>query len=248
LNEENDILPDLTDSSVPKKFEKLYISLRQKENRIYTDDQVLHLPFIESSHLHAAEWEIRGRSATRLLKYLREKNRGLTILEAGCGNGWLTAKLGDLSGSTITGIDINEPELTQAKRIFRSRTNIHFSFSDIKNMPLDQKFDMVVFAASFQYFPSFDQTVGKALSILHPGGEIHILDSPFYRGPEIADAEQRSEIYYRSVGYPEMSKFYFHHTIDSFEKYNHRILFDPFHLVNKLFRKDPFPWICIKAS
>ncbi len=249
LNERNDMVTDLADSSVRKKFEQLYIALREKECRVYTDEQVARLPIIESSHIHSAEWAIRKRSAARLLNYLRKKNWSLTILETGCGNGWLCHRLGDLPGSMITGLDINEFELNQAKRVFENRTNIHFRAGDIMNAPSNDKMDIVIFAASIQYFPSLNQTIGKALSILNPGGEIHILDSPFYYNAEIAPAEQRSDTYYRSVGYGGMAKFYFHHSIEALENYNYKILFNPIRTVNKLLRrKDLFPWICIKAS
>jgi SAM-dependent methyltransferase len=249
LNEHNDMVTDLTDSSVRKKFEQLYIALRRKECRVYSDEQVAQLPFIESSHIHSAEWAIRRRSAARLLNYLKKKNRNLAILETGCGNGWLCGRLGGLPGSIITGLDINEFELNQAKRVFENRTNILFRVEDIMNAPSNEKMDIVIFAASIQYFPSFNQTIRKALSILNPEGEIHILDSPFYHNAEIATAEQRSDIYYRSVGYGGMAKFYFHHSIEALENYHYKILFNPFRTVNKLFRrKDLFPWICIKAS
>jgi ubiquinone/menaquinone biosynthesis C-methylase UbiE len=249
LNEHNDMVTDLADSSVRKKFEQLYIALREKERRVYTDEQVAQLPIIESSHIHSAEWAIRNRSAARLLNYLGKKNRNLTILEIGCGNGWFCGRLGDLPGSIITGLDINEFELNQAKRVFENKTNIHFRVGDIINAPPDEKMDIVIFAASIQYFPSFTQTIGKALSILNPEGEIHILDSPFYSNMEIASAQQRSYIYYRSVGYGGMAKFYFHHSIEALENYNYKMLFNPFRTVNKLLRrKDLFPWICIKAS
>jgi SAM-dependent methyltransferase len=249
LSDYNDIVTDPADSSVRKKFEQLYIALREKECRVYTDEQVARLPFIESSHIHSSEWETRRRSAARLLNYLGKKNKSLTILETGCGNGWLCGKLSDLPGSIITGLDINEFELNQAKRVFENRKNILFRVGGIMNAPSIEKMDIVIFAASIQYFPSFIQTINKALSILNPGGEIHILDSPFYYNAEIAPAEQRSDIYYRSVGFGGMAKFYFHHSIETLENYNYKILFNPFRTVNKLFRrKDLFPWICIKAT
>ena len=82
------MIADLTDSFGRKKFEKIYIALREKENRLYTDDQVEQLPFIKSSHIHSAEWAIRKRSTARLLNHLKKSRRQLTILEIGCGNGW----------------------------------------------------------------------------------------------------------------------------------------------------------------
>jgi len=249
LNAVNDISTDLSESPVVKRFQKLYIAIREKECRLYTDEQVAQLPFIESSHVHSTEWRIRRRSASRLLNYLGKKKRELTILETGCGNGWLSGRLSDMAGSSVTGIDVNESELNQAKRVFGDRTNIHFLIGDIRDVPSDKKFDIIIFAASIQYFPSFHLVVANALSILNPGGEIHILDSPFYRVTEIEDAERRSEIYYRSIGFGDMAKFYFHHSDEALDNYHYKILYNPFRPVNRLLRrKDPFPWICIKAT
>lgn len=249
LNENYDMVNDLTDSFGRKTFERLYIALREKENRIYTDAQVAQLPNIKSPHFHRSEWAIRKRSTARLSEYLRKLGKPLAILETGCGNGWLSARLSELPGATVTGIDINEWELNQAKRVFKNKTNLQFQVGDINSMVLDRKFDIIVFAASIQYFPSISQTLGRAFSFLKSGGEIHILDSPFYSKSEIADAEQRTKTYYRLMGYDGMIPFYFHHTLEYFEIYKHKILFDPNRSLIKLpWRKDPFPWIRIKAS
>jgi ubiquinone/menaquinone biosynthesis C-methylase UbiE len=249
LNENYYMVADPTDSFGRKTFEKIYISLREKENRLYTDTQVAQLPYIKSSHIHHTEWATRKRSTARLIGYLGKLGKPLAILETGCGNGWLSARLSELPGATVTGTDINELELNQARRVFKNRTNIEFQVGDIHSMVPDKKFDVIVFAASIQYFPSISQTLGRAFSFLKPGGEIHILDSPFYSTSEIADAEQRTKLYYRSIGYDGMIPFYFHHAIESVEIYKYKILFDPGRRLIKLpWRKDPFPWIRIKAS
>jgi protein-L-isoaspartate O-methyltransferase len=44
-------------------------------------------------HRHYHEWQIRKASSNRLVKYLAKKQKILEILEVGCGNGWLSAKL-----------------------------------------------------------------------------------------------------------------------------------------------------------
>ena len=50
---------------VPGDFEKLYIRLRQKEGRIYTDEEVAHLPSIPQHHPHYKEWQIREESSEK---------------------------------------------------------------------------------------------------------------------------------------------------------------------------------------
>src|SRR5215213_11952226 len=93
--------------SEPGTFEELYISIRKKEQRIYTNEEVALLPDIYPDHIHYHEWQIRKRSSERLINYLSKKNRPLKILEVGCGNGWLSARMAAVDKWEVTGIDIN---------------------------------------------------------------------------------------------------------------------------------------------
>lgn len=245
----NNILTDPLQASAPgKNFAKMYTASRQKENRIYSDEQVALLPFIEPSHIHYEEWQVRKRSGSRLMDWLEHKNKPLFIQEVGCGNGWLSGKLTSLKNSFITGTDINKTELFQARRVFGKKPNLEFAEGDIRTIASDATFDVIIFAAAIQYFPSFDQIIGAALSHLNPAGEIHILDSHFYQTDELEKAKQRSQLYYQSIGYDEMAKFYFHHSFDSLKAFHYKLLFNPLNFKNKLFaRNDPFPWICISV-
>jgi ubiquinone/menaquinone biosynthesis C-methylase UbiE len=250
LSRANDILTDpLNTPFSGRKFQNLYTAAREKEKRIYTDDEVALLPDTPSTHRYAGEWRVRKRSADRLMGYLQKKKIPLSILEVGCGNGWLSARLAGLKNSTVTGLDINELELNQAKRVFGSRRNIYFESAEIKDFRLNKPFDAIIFAAAIQYFPLISQTMGEAIKRLKQGGEIHILDSHFYHKVEISHAGQRSLRHYQSIGCGEMADFYFHHSFESIGAFHHKLLFNPLHFKNKLFRRrDPFPWICITAS
>lgn len=230
-------------------FEEIYIAARTKENRLYTDAQVASLPVIEQTHIHSAEWEMRKRSAEKLFSRLQQKNRSLNILEVGCGNGWLSAMLAGIDDAIVTGADINQTELEQAKRVFRNKKNLDFLSEDIREIELEEnRFDVIIFAASIQYFESVEAIIQAALLLLNKGGEIHILDSHFYKEQEVEAAATRTLSYYNSLGYEEMAGHYYHHSIQSVKKFNHKFLFDPSSLKNKLFKRtDPFPWICITA-
>jgi len=80
-----------------------YILLRNKEGRIYSDKEVAVLPEIDKEHKHYNEWEVRKDTSGRLIKYLFSKKKALEILEVGCGNGWLTAKLSGIPLSRLIG-------------------------------------------------------------------------------------------------------------------------------------------------
>jgi len=234
---------------VSDNFEERYISLREKENRLFTDEQVKWLPEIERSHPHYKEWELRKISSNKLVQHLSNKKTDLNILEVGCGNGWLCHALSKIPGSNVAGIDVNTIELEQAKRVFHHIENVEFFYGGIDNDQVrNEKFDAIIFAASIQYFRSLGDIIPTALRLLNQEGEIHILDSHFYKSSEVETARKRSFDYYRSLQFAEMSEYYFHHCIDELKPYNHKKFYNPDLFRNRFMKnKNPFPWICIYA-
>jgi ubiquinone/menaquinone biosynthesis C-methylase UbiE len=234
---------------VSGNFEEKYISLRKKENRLYTDEQVKWLPEIERSHPHYKEWELRKISCDKLTQHLSNKRTELNILEVGCGNGWLCHHLSKIPGGNVAGTDINNTELGQAKRVFGHIENIEFMYGGLDNEKIrSEKFDAIIFAASIQYFQSLEDIIPAALQLLNTGGEIHILDSHFYKPAELETARKRSFDYYHSLQFAEMTEYYFHHSIDELDPYIHKILYNPDLFFNRFIKnKNPFPWICIYA-
>jgi ubiquinone/menaquinone biosynthesis C-methylase UbiE len=230
---------------VSNDFEDLYFAVRRRENRIYSDGELACLPEIDARHVHAEEWKVRRRSAIRLIDYLQKKHRSLRILEAGCGNGWLSAKLAGIPGSYVTGLDVNQIEIIQASRVF-VKDNLEFVYDAFNEDTFeDEKFDVIVFAASLQYFQSAQKTPELALSLLNKGGEVHIIDTHFYKTEEMAKADERSRSYYHSLGFPQMADHYFHHSIDDLAGLKHHILLNPDSMISLLAKRGPFHWITV---
>ncbi|MDB5230298.1 MAG: hypothetical protein JWN76_1103 [Chitinophagaceae bacterium] len=229
-------------------FSDLYYEARKKENRIYTDEQLNNLPEIERTHPYYNEWQVRKQTAQKLTTYLMSFNKNLKILEVGCGNGWLSAKLAGIPGSIVVGCDINKPELQQAKRVFNNQYNLRFAYGDIRFMEFfEMQFDIIVFAASIQYFPTLDSIISSALKMLDKKGEIHLVDSHIYRTEAISNAKKRTTEYYCDLGLPEMADHYFHHNIADLSAFNHSYFSKGESRINKLLRKPSlFPWIRIK--
>jgi ubiquinone/menaquinone biosynthesis C-methylase UbiE len=228
-------------------FEELYLTVRNKEGRFYTDEEVAQLPSIYEIHPYYHEWEMRKRSANRLMAYLQKKNKPLSILEIGCGNGWLSAKLAGLKDTLVTGIDANLPEIEQARRVF-SDTSARFIYGNFNADAFGKhlKFDVIVFAASFQYFPSAKAILQEAMQLLNPDGEVHILDTHFYTTEGAKSSASRSKNYYSNMGVAEMASHYFHHSLIGLEGFNYKVLFDPNNMMNRLMKKDVFYWVMIK--
>lgn len=227
-------------------FEELYMRTRSMENRYLSDDALLLLPF-KADRAHAKEWKMRLKSANRFVNYIKAMQPPLTIMEIGCGNGWFSNFLAERSKHPIYGVDINQTELTQAKRVF-VKPNLNFVLFDcMKDEWNGPKVDFVIFNASIQYFESIKTLRARVCKFLNPGSELHFVDSPFYEKHQLQKAQNASLAYYTNLGVPEMSHHYFHHTTDEMKDLNHIFLYKPaIFPFNKCIVDSPFPWIMIK--
>ncbi|MGM5470919.1 class I SAM-dependent methyltransferase [Flavobacteriaceae bacterium LMO-SS05] len=225
-------------------FSTLYVEARKKEHRILDDKDLRKLPLVSSSNPNAWEWNLRNKSAKRFMTYLNSKFQNFNLLDVGCGNGWFTNLIAESNGANkIIGLDINTFELEQAARVFNNE-KLEFIYGDI--FRIDSKFhvpfDIITLNASVQYFSDFKALMSKLLTFIKPNGEIHILDSPFYREAEMASAKKRTHDYYTLLGVPNMAANYYHHNINNLE--NFEILYNPKNILFRLIgRKDsPFCW------
>jgi ubiquinone/menaquinone biosynthesis C-methylase UbiE len=227
-------------------FEKKYITTRSLENRIYSDEEVLRLPQIAPTHTHHKEWQSRKRSSRRLVRYLAGKRQPLEVLDIGCGNGWLSHLVAEVPDTRVTGLDINFTELQQAARVFNDDPNLSFIHGDLRSMGLDQQFDIILFAASMEYFSSLKKIIHKSLAYLKPDGELHIMDTRFYKQGDLREARMRMLAYYTSLGYPEMADFYFHHSYRDLRSFHHTLLYNPNSFTARLLGSGcDLPWIRI---
>ncbi|MBK8340720.1 MAG: class I SAM-dependent methyltransferase [Flavobacteriales bacterium] len=191
--------------------EERYAIVREKEKRILSDTAVRALPNGRGLW-NEAEWRIRSRSAKRLLRALTAQGHGLRILEVGCGNGWLSALL-HAQGHHVLGIDVFTKELEQAARVFPSGPVFARCDPFHSALPLAY-FDVVVFAASIQYFADAAHALERALTLLRPGGTVHVLDSILYASKISAQAaEERSLAYFAGLRMPAMAQHYSAHTL-----------------------------------
>jgi trans-aconitate methyltransferase len=150
---------------------------------------------------------------------------------------------------SVWGLDSQQEELAQAARVF-VRPNLHFLSADVEHTPgLPEqigKFDVIVLAASVQYFPDLSRLLAVLRPLLNPGGEVHLLDSAFY-ADETARlaARQRSADYYARMGTPDMAAHYFHHTWPEARHLGAENLNASFRtlFLQKIKYLPPFPWL-----
>lgn len=237
-------------SEKTNEFESSYIKLRKSERRIYTDEEVGQLPVIREDHKHYKEWYLRRKSLTRFNKYLHNTIGKHNLLDIGCGNGWFSYNIACKTNLNVYAIDINITELEQAARVFK-KDNLNFYYANIfEDIFEKESFKLISLNSSVQYFDNFEKLINRLLYFLRSDGEIHIIDSPLYFKSELTGAKERTARYFSSIGFPEMIKFYHHHTFDELNKFNYSLLYNPRSTLNKLKRlsglKDsPFPWIKI---
>lgn len=229
-------------------FEQEYLRLRQKEKRLYPDELVKELPDVPNSHPLRGEWHARKKSTARMISYLQKGTGKRRILEIGCGNGWLSARLARLEGTEVVGLDINRDELTQAARVFFPLKNLTFVYADVFDGWDPRPFDYIILASSIQYFRDVTGLLYRLNELLEKNGEIHIVDSPWYSTEDVICAKKRSMQYFELQG-SGMAAYYFHHDWQAMAAWNPKLLYNPHLLFNKIkrliFADSPFPWIRI---
>ena len=231
-------------------FETAYIALRKKENRLYPDRIVKQLPNGKETS-QPDEWKLRGKSTKRVMEYFQGKQNA-KILDLGCGNGWFSALLANSCNCEVVGVDLNLTELKQAARVFDKPT-LNFVYADIFEWPKENGiFDFVTINAAIQYFPDFGKLMDRLFSLLKNGGEVHIIDSPFYKAQDVEGAKMRSWKYYSEMGFEKMADNYFHHTFEELNKFDFETMYQARKstFFGKLLKeKDmPFPWVKIKSG
>jgi ubiquinone/menaquinone biosynthesis C-methylase UbiE len=230
-----------------------YLATRKDEGRIYCDTILSQLPKIGREHQFYGEWRLREATMNYLLKYFNGYN-DLEILDLGCGNCWLANRISMETQNFVHALDINQVEIEQGARVFSRNKRLQFIYADIFEDILPQNtFDAVVMASSVQYFKELRLLIKRLLKLLNVSGEIHIVDSNFYKDNEKNAAKDRTERYYNNLGHPEMINFYHHHTWEELNEFNYEIMnkfiFKTGKVVNKLLGNNiaAFPRIRIKV-
>jgi ubiquinone/menaquinone biosynthesis C-methylase UbiE len=111
-------------------------------------------------------------------RWLEKKLRQLNpqrLLDFGCGNGALLARLHPLIGQGV-GVDISQEAVRLACEKNKGRTNLSFNLIDGLHLPYaDQAFDVIVSMLSFRYL-DWDPVIEEMKRVLAPGGHILIVD------------------------------------------------------------------------
>ncbi len=231
-----------TDAKDHQEKEDAYISVREKEQRFYSNDELRLLPIISPGNPHYKEWKIREISLNLLTNHLNTSPKS-RILDLGCGNGWMSHQLAK-QGHEVMGVDLNLTELKQASECF-SLPQLQFAYGDIQSDLNIGTFDWVIISAALQYFNCPNTLFDQLKKYLSPNGKIIVMDTFFYSEKELLNAQKRSVGYFKKMNSDKMNNYYFHHSDTIFNSIPHRYLYRPKKrsITSKLLGKTtcPFP-------
>lgn len=121
---------------------------------------------------------LRKEEFLQSLAVHREALRGALILDAGCGNGRLTASVATF-GAEIVGIDLSGGiERAQAgkSRYAGERDHfVHFVQGNVMELPLASgSFDMIHSSGVLHHTPSTERAFASFLAAVRPGGRVYV--------------------------------------------------------------------------
>lgn len=218
------------------KKEDIYQQLREKEGWRVDDLVLQQFPQIPPGIPQEATWRFRMQSLHRFQRYLEKHLRkGSRILDLESGNKWISTAL-SRQGYIVIGLEPGIDDYLQANRVFGKNPRLSWHHGPLDSLGENHEFDLILLAASLQYFPSLTQVDQQLAPRLRASGSIHILDSKLYPPHQLAAARERSRQYYQAVGFPEMADYYFHHSIEEAKSLGYKR------------RWPPWPWSSIRQG
>ena len=115
-----------------------------------------------------------------LVKDVWKFDRPVEVLDIGCGYGFLGMKFMPLlpGGSSYTGIDLDDGELSEAREYFGKTAYPHaFIKQDFYDYQPEKKYDVVVALYLLSYVKNPEQMLWKMKESLKPGGMLILIDS-----------------------------------------------------------------------
>ncbi|HJP68756.1 MAG TPA: class I SAM-dependent methyltransferase [Sphingomicrobium sp.] len=169
-------------------FAREYGRFRAEEGRGYRGRTLFELPYVRSGP-HAGQWAVRSRTfdafmAEVLLPAASQSVEQLTVMDLGAGNGWLSYRIAS-EGHRAIAIDIRDDSVDGLGAADPFLKRAHFMrclIASFDAVPLPSaSVDIAVFNASLHYATDLHRVLAEAQRLTKPGGQIAILDSPFYR-------------------------------------------------------------------
>lgn len=196
------------------RFIREYQVVREAEGRGSANPQYYFaLPYEDLSGHNQAQWAIRSRTyhfleRTILPQLEAAKPGGMSILDLGAGNGWMSYRL-TLRGHRPVAVDlaVSEGDGLAAANHYRLRVRRLFPRfqAELDRLPFaDHQFDLAIFNASFHYSENYAETLGEAIRCIRPGGSVIIADTAWYSREESGQEmlAERQKVFVAQYGFP----------------------------------------------
>lgn len=128
--------------------------------------------FNKSSNSYDSFAHVQKHMAKKLINFVPKNDNIIKILEIGSGTGIFTEELiKKFPNAEITLLDISNEMLNICKKKFDNR--VTYIFGDAENHMFDEKYDLIVSNATFQWFNNLEETINKLKGELIINGEIY---------------------------------------------------------------------------
>ncbi|MDQ2812896.1 MAG: methyltransferase domain-containing protein [Actinomycetota bacterium] len=140
----------------------------------------------------SSHWEGNAEFWVRIIREHRDRYRteltdkamlaaigpcpGLDVLDAGCGEGYLTREIADLGSRQVAGVDKSRALIAAAGVASAGQPAVRFREGDLAALPFgDDSFDLAVVNHVFNDLPDIVGPVGELARVLRPGSRLVIL-------------------------------------------------------------------------
>jgi ubiquinone/menaquinone biosynthesis C-methylase UbiE len=116
---------------------------------------------------------MKEASAFKLFRQLKGNVRNLTILDYGCGNGWLSIDLVKEGAAEVYGIDISKELIGKACELAADKgmkEKIHFIKMPGENLTFSDNFFDLILGSAILHHTELDRAIKNLFRVLKPGG------------------------------------------------------------------------------
>ncbi|WP_027408463.1 malonyl-ACP O-methyltransferase BioC [Anoxybacteroides tepidamans] len=133
------------------------------------DKQLVRKRFSERAATYDRFANVQKKMADALV--IRIAVRPTRILEVGCGTGYLTEQLiRTFPDAHLTAVDIAPGMIAAAQQRLDNR--ITWRCADIEEMAIDERYDLIISNATFQWLNAPERTINRLARALNPGGQL----------------------------------------------------------------------------
>jgi len=112
---------------------------------------------------------VQKNAGIRLIELLRIGEKD-DVLDAGCGNGALTAVIREITKGRIVGIDSSRKMIEEAKKRVKG---VEFYVMRVEDLEFENEFDIIFSNSSFQWFDA-DRALERFKACLRDGGKVGV--------------------------------------------------------------------------